>query len=371
MNAGSPRPSPIGTVARMLALPVLLAVLLPRAPAFAQIECRPRAIDFGERGHDERPAETLILRNVGASALAVGTIRPNCDCIRVEPSEMRDPIPPGGSVELVVSMSSGRAIGTMEKSIAIEVPTGPALKVPVSMRVHPGLELKPRDLRFEGVFGGDPVVQHVAIALGARGAGPLDLRSGGVRDPAKGLREDPHFEVTVGDVPGGGKRIEVTLKPTHPEGRIHAQLEARLNGRLLVIPISGEMFRWIKVVPTYFNFSRVSEDDPSSYAEEAILTSTDGREFRILSMDPSFRTLKPEGTRLDLALEGGEIGKPATRHAIRATIVPPTDTEIPRPAADGTIGNFYGQVIVKTDHPERPRIVFSVFGFLAPPRRGK
>lgn len=162
----------------------------------------------------------------------------------------------------------------------------------------------------------------------------------------------------MSDIPGG-KRIEITLKPTHPEGSIRASLEARIDGKLLVVPVAGEMFRWIKIVPTYFNFSRVAPDDPASYVKESLLTSVDGRPFKVLSMTPKL-TRGGSDIRLALTERSASAGSSGLEHLLNARI---------SGGAKAGDGSFSGTVLVKTDHPEKPEITLNFFGFFAEPRK--
>jgi hypothetical protein len=327
-------------------------------PASAQIKVTPALIDFGERGHDERPTETLTLENKGKEPVTVSEIKPTCGCISVDPPILLNPIPPGGSEKLKVSMGSGIAMGVLEKHIAIytEDRNTPVAMASVKMRVFENFSMEPRELHFDGVAGGEPVTKMIEIKWGARGAPrQFDLAVKAMKD-RRGQKSElsDHFQSKVAEIPGG-KRIEVTLKPTHPEGLIWANLEAQLDGKALVVPVTGNMFRWIKVVPVYFNFSRVSQDDPSSFVKESTLTSTDGKPFKILSATTQFQQ-KPKGdVRLEVDEKGGEIGKEGLEHVLRARISVGSKEPPER--------SFSGKVIVKTDRPEKPEITFNFFGF--------
>ncbi|MGQ9591421.1 MAG: DUF1573 domain-containing protein [Planctomycetota bacterium] len=339
------------------------------------VALHPRVVDFGDRGHDERPSATLSLRNDGTAPVKVLAVEKTCDCLAISPRSIPAPIPPGGSAVLEVSMASGRAIGALEKYIDIRTddPRAPSIRVPVRMRVFDGFSIEPRELHFDGVCGGEPLAQSVAVAFSRRDVKrDFALAFDGVFDPARKAAKNPHFRGSVAALKGG-KRIDIVLEPTHPEGRIWAELHASLDGRKLVIPIAGEMFRWIKVVPTYFNFSRVSADDPKSLRREVLLASTDGREFRIVSMTPEFRTAVPPGLELELDSKGAVPGQAATEHTISAAIALPP--ELRRPARDEAEArasvSLSGRVVVETDHPEKPKIELSFFGFVARPRPGK
>jgi hypothetical protein len=352
----------------LLALPILLS-----SPALADVQCEPRAIDFGDRGHSERPSKTIVVKNTGSTPVRIGRLDASCGCISLQPPRILEPIPPGGSQAITVSMSSGRAMGILDKYVSISTDDrrNATLIVPVRMRVFQGFSMTPRDFRFDGVVGGDPIKKTVDVTWKGKSLTPKTFRLEleGVKTTRRPPREIPHFHGTVRDIPRG-KRIELTLKPTHPEGRIWGNLQARLDGKTLVIPVAGQMFRWIKVVPTYFNFSRVSPDDLETLLESVTLTSTDGRKFKVLSMSPTFRRAAPPGTRLELSLKGTKVKESALEHVVLARIVPPAKgdgvgSSSSKKTSAKAQGSFSGVVTVQTDHPEKPTIELSFFGFFA------
>lgn len=346
--------------------PLLGAVLsLTAVPLAAQLRLSPSTIDFGERGHEERPTLALVLENTGTEPLVVAALKPNCSCITVTPPALSGPIPPGGSEEVLVSMSSGRAMGILEKRLEVltaeERPA--AFSIPLVMRVHDGFLLEPHDLRFDGVVGGEPLTRSVEVKRrkGPRDA-PFMLEAEGVKGAApRDTGMARHFRWSVTDIQGG-KRIDLVLEPTHPEGRIWGSLLCKLNGRPLVVPVAGEMFRSIKVVPTYFNFSAVSAEDPGSFLEESVLTSADGRPFRILEVKPEFTRKPGEETVLEVHEISPSAGLEAIQHVLRARIVKGS-----KPL--GGDAYFSGKVMVKTSHPEKPEVAFTFMGFFAPPRK--
>ena len=341
-------------------LSTLFCLLVNASWISGQLTVNPPVIDFGYRGHNESPEEKVTITNTGQAPIKVREIKVSCSCMKVEPPRLEAAIPPGGSSEFGVTMSSGRAIGRLEKYIEI-YPADSGLqpiRIPVGMRVLEGLVVEPTDLKFDGVVGGQPLTQSVSIKWNPRVKDPkpfavTDIHVTGARGPTKTGKE--HFTTKTAEIPGG-KRIEVTLLSTHPEGRISGELEAKIDGRLLVIPIVGEMFRSIKIVPTYFNFSRVSPDDPSSYTKESVLTSVDGRPFKILKITPTVKRASAAGVQLDFEVKPGPNVKEGIEHVIRARI-----SQQGKQAA----GDFFGTVLIETDHPEKPQVTLNFFGFFA------
>jgi hypothetical protein len=348
---------------RNLSAVILLSVgFLVPAPLAAQIEATPRAMDLGERGHNEKVEAELLLKNAGKEPVSLGRIAPTCSCIQVDPPALPQPIAPGASVKLTVTMSSGRAMGALHKALEITRAgaTVPSLRIPVAMSVLSDYEVEPRELQFEGVVGGQPLVQTVRVTWNpkVKGKGELSVSAPVVKGPRgeeRGVAE--HFSAKVVDLPGG-KGIELTLLPTHPEGRIFANLHARLGGKELVVPLAGDMFRCIKVSPNYVNFNRVSRLERATLSQEVRLISTDGKPFKVVALRAVFHARSsPAGVQVQLADEPAADGKSVT---VRATLAPAEGAE-ELPVA----GSFSGKVTINTDHPEKPEIELPFFGFFS------
>ena len=342
--------------ARCAALAAILAHLAPAA-ALAQLSVSPRAIDFGEHGHEARRKAELTLENRGSEPLTISEIHPTCGCIEVRPPALAEAIPAGGSVRLTVTMSGGRAMGVLEKAIEIRPRAGAPLRVPVTMKVLHEFRMEPRELRFDGVVGGEPITAEVRVERS--GGKPFELEPVAVRSRG-GADPSAHFRLAAKEA-GKGRILEVTLLPTHPEGRIWCDLEARVAGKRLVVPIAGEMFRGIKTVPLFFNFIRIVPSVPASHVEESVLTSTDGLPFEILEAAPTFQA-RP-GQDVEIVLEP-RASEDRTRWTLGARLVPAAGREsLP---SDGRIS---GTVRVRTDHPDKEEILLRFFGFFAPAKR--
>ena len=330
-------------------------IVLQAAIAHGGVGISPRVLDFGERGHGERPQLELTLTNDGRTPLRVMGIRASCSCITVRPARITGAIPPGKSVTLTVTMSSGRAMGRLDKYIEIRTDgPGQPRKVPTRMRVFEDLDMEPRQLQFAGEVDGEAVTRSVEIFPRRKStkSPPLTVE---VKRITTALRpsvdKDTHFTYRVEDS-NRGKRIQVTLKPTHPEGRLSATLEAQVNGRPFRIPITGDMFRGIKISPKYFNFNRVDVDDVATLTEESRLKTIDGRAFKVISSDFEVVRTPAPGVELEVTPEKQESG---SEWILRARLrlppgIPPN-------------GSFFGKVRVRTDHPEKPNLELNFFGF--------
>jgi len=333
---------------------VSAALLLPwlAGAASGQISATPKVLDFGEHGHLEEPELVVVLENDGAKPIRIREIKPSCSCIDVKP---RPPVelPASGSLTLTVKMSSGRPMGLLDKNIVFSTEDNREFRIPVRMRVHADFIMEPWDLRFEASFG---QVETRAVEVKRRASGPdFKLEVDGVVEAmaSRGsARPNPHIAARLVESEGT-KKIEVTVLPTHPEGLVRGNVEARLEGKRLIVPLAGEVFRWIKISPREHNFSRVAVAEPATLDKEITLRSTDGRPFRVLEMKPTHHRALPDGVVMEFRDDSGS--GPAAEHRIRAHI---QVKEGVSPA-----GSFSGKLSIRTDHPEKPEVNSSFFGF--------
>src|SRR5262249_30028210 len=140
-------------------------LVLAAGSALSQVSVNPRSIDFGERGQNEQCEATVVIQNTGTKPLAIRRIDKSCDCITVTPAKIATTLAPGGSQQVRVTMSSGRAMGRLDKWITIAAGDDlrSQVRVPIAMRVFEDLEMDPREVVLEGVTGAKPVVATVDV----------------------------------------------------------------------------------------------------------------------------------------------------------------------------------------------------------------
>ena len=330
-------------------------------PVDVEIKVRPRSIDLGERGHNETASAVFQLTSYFHAPVYITRLKPTCSCLKLTPMKLPKTVAPGATLGIRVSMNSGRAIGTLTKYVEIDVngDAGPItrLRVPVTMRVFDGYRLEPREFHFAGQVGGQSVTSTVLVESKKKKqpGDRLDLRFVRITD-----RDRPStrqfFDVRIIDHDKGAN-IAVTLSSEHPEGRFSCDLEAVLDGKPLVLPIFGDMFRGIMLTPKFFNFNRVEARVLTTQVEESVLSSIDGQAFKILSMKS--QVLRPRNATFSLGLET-EPRSGGREHLIRARLV----TENGFPAK----GSFSGKVMVTTSHSEKPQMELNFFGFFATPK---
>ncbi len=324
-----------------------------------------RSIHFGERGHNERPVETIEIKNTGSAPLKILEYKVSCSCIKVSPDRPTT-IPQKGSLKLNISMGSGRAMGLLSKTLTIisNDLARPKITLPVSMKVHDGFKMSTLQLKYEGKQGKPPVSQYVDVftrkidqLTGKRVANPkMTLEV--INIVGKFKRPGGKYFKTRIEKILGGRRIHIELDPKHPEGRVSAQLEAKLNGKRLILPIIGEMFKDILVTPRFVNFSQSSKKNLKSRTREVILTSLDNQAFSVLKTEikPSKRSQKkgplPE---IEVKVHSSPDGQ---THRLVVTVEP----GVGAPERQ----SFYGKIHVFTNHQQKPEIVLSYTGFFKP-----
>ncbi len=327
----------------------------------AQVRVVPSLLDLGERGHRERVKTSFEVKNDDQMAIRITGVRPSCSCLSVRPNRFPAPIPPGGSSRIDVTMESGRSVGaTLRKRIQVDVERADGqrgtLNCGVVLRVFPDHAVEPREIRLVGSVGGPPATARLEVKSREKRSegGKLTIRGVKVlgKRPPRGAK---WFKAEVAEIEGG-YAVSVTVLPGHPEGRIWGELEGELDGRPFVVPVAGDVFKGIVLRPKQFNFSRVVRTDPKTWMETARLESVADRPFKIL--DTKVRIRKPAGAKFRVKVSAVE-RREGRVHILTARLESP-----------GQRGSFSGDVIVTTDHPEKPRVTLPFFGFFAePPKR--
>ena len=356
------RPSFFERFARLGAILVAFLSCGEMCAQGGRLEIEPTALDFGSCGHRERPELSLYLRNTGDAPLKILETKVSCSCITLVPTRLIHPIPPGAEQELRVTMSAGRALGKLSKYLTIRTDGSPSsIRVPTRLSSFEGLEQSPREVIFEGVVGGDPSTRVVDVkwsdrAVAAKRSGPLEIEFVDVESSYRrgGLTGSigRYFEHRIEDI-SNGKRLHITILPTHPEGRVAATAKFKINAKPFEVSMRGEMFRGVAISPRQLNFSRVQTNDASTFEESIVLHSLDGHAFQIerLEVRPNARTKMPG---FGLSLTPG-VSKDGKTWRLRGGPFVPVGAL--------ATGSFSGKLFVHTTHPEQPKIEISFFGF--------
>jgi hypothetical protein len=323
------------------------------ANADPSLQVDPGRIYFKNLGHSERPRQTLTLFNGGDSVLKISAIKPSCDCIKVFPEVIAE-IAPGSSADIEVTMNSGRQMGEVKKKLRISSndPAQPELSIPVQMSVFPQFTSRPtmRTFNFNAARGKEPSRASIDVIFRA-GFPQRDFQL--VVDSIQGKFGSPGKKFLAASIApiDDGKRITVVLDPLHPAGRINAELNARLDGKKLVIPIGGEMQEWIFLEPPRVDLNQLDAKDPRSMERSLTLTSIDDTAFDIKEI----RFEESKSTKGRIAFKFQADPSPDRRkHVLKV-----------RPAAGKLEKNkrhFSGKIHVTTTHPRKPKITINYFG---------
>lgn len=318
------------------------------------LEASPASLDFGEVGHGETVRRSLSIRNTSEKPVRIRSARASCGCTRLERAIDGQTIPAGGAIEVGVTMSSGRAIGSLDKHLTIETEDGTRLDVGTRLRVFPDVRLGETPEPFAGEVDGNPCVRTYEIF--SRSGRDFDLEIEKiVTGFGRTARNDPDFKAQVEPI-RGGKKVVVTLLPTHPEGRVSGTVEARLDGKPFHIAFAGEVFRGIRVSPRYLQFNRV---ETGKGAEAPVvrgeLVAIDGRPFRVLKTEVILRRGAAGAEWKATARERKE----GREYEVELRLIPPKES---------ATGSFHGALRIETDHPEKPVVEFGILGFF-PTRR--
>jgi len=103
----------------------------------SRLQVQPDTKILGPHRVDEFDKTSLTLRNHGGSAVSVVGAIADCSCIANQGLPRR--IPPGGSIELPVSIHFGKTVGTWKQSIRYltDHPRHPQVKVVLQADIVP------------------------------------------------------------------------------------------------------------------------------------------------------------------------------------------------------------------------------------------
>ncbi len=327
-------------------LPVLItAILLATIPAAradaAEPTIEPTMVQIGTVGHREQKRVVFRVHNPGPEPLVITNVHPSCSCISVQFD--RSPIAAGAGRDGFADVSFGRGFGNFHKQIDVVIQgRRDPLTVHLLANFHPGIRTDQLEIVLDGVVGGGgaiPTVVYEIRSVTPKGPPPE------VTQVAIGNSE--HVTAKILEPGRERVRIEVGIAPEHPEGRIQAELTAQVNGRLVVVPIRGTVYRGIRLDPPQVNFNVVKT--PEDHVERIDLIPVDDLPFQIEAIRyiPRTASLAISPRVEKVAREGGGW-----------TLILTLDPE------QGAQGGFGGTLVVDTDHPDKLKLEITVFGHL-------
>lgn len=330
----------------------LLVVMLLQAGATAAeptLVVTPSEVDLGAVGHLERRTVTFELWNPSAAPAPLGSVKASCDCMKVKIS--LEPLAPNERRQGQVEVSLGRGFGRFDKHVDFLGTSGsPPSVLHVRADFHPGVAVDVREFVLTGVFG-QTIPEGTQMATIERKAkDPLVVEDLVVVDAVQ--RMHPHLMIELQTVGTQTAQVFLRVLGTHPAGIVRADVKARVNGLLVVIPVRGTVFQGIRVEPEFLNFSRI--EDPARAEQRSTLRSVDGRAVVIESLRVEDNA-QAAAKALDVRAESNPDGSVALIARLREPYPSPGD-------------RLSGTVIVTTNHPDSPVIRLRFMGFVSQPR---
>lgn len=324
----------------------------PGSPPRSALVVDPQVIELGAVGHMEQRRVSFAVVNTGAQAVSLERVTRSCDCMTV--TLATGPLAAGAALSGEVHIELGRGFGTFDKHLDLHFAGLAPVVVPVRAVFHPGLQVRAqaggaalREFVLTAALGND-LPQSRQTAVLTRPARHPQLTNVGVH-PVRSTLAHPGLTVRQ-DSTAEGVHLTVEVSPAHPPGPIAGDVKCTVDGLALVIPVRGRVHRGLLYEPESFNFSRI--DDAARARCEVLITATDGRLFKILETRVEAGSRSPP----DAVLIEVQAAEPAGFRIIA------------RPRPDLTPGSrLFGEVIVRSDHPECSELRLHYMGFISPP----
>lgn len=243
--------------------------------------------DFGTIVEGDTLVHSFPFKNVGSEPLRIKKVRSSCRCTSVLVSERE--VPPGGEGQVKVIFYSGARAGLGRITEKVMVMSNdryePRISLVLRGKVKPILTIIPQRIDYGDIEVSEPIRRTLIVV----DYGDTSLKVTGVGTSS------PYIKARLDSV--GSKenryRIEVTLAPNVPVGRLSERLVVHTNSPrmpVVEVPIEGNVVGKVRVYPGWFFFGAVGERTCSC---EVTLTRTDERDLKILKLEaPEFITIE-------------------------------------------------------------------------------
>lgn len=208
----------------LLVLVATSGVLCAEGAPLPRIVLEDTGWDFGEIDQGRVVKKTFVIQNQGDANLILRDVESTCGC--TVPRVPREPIPPGGSVELEITFDSKARKGDQNKTVGITSndPARPKVNITIKGKVlvppAPVIEALPYRLDFESLLPG----ASRSATLTVRNVGERDLTLHSVVGTLPELTVEAIGEQTI--APDGKLPIQVTM--TIPEKALAGYIERYL-----------------------------------------------------------------------------------------------------------------------------------------------
>jgi len=327
------------------------------------VEVDEEVYDFGTMQRGTTKSHDFVFKNMGQAPLTLKVGQTSCKCTVGEVAG--DSIPPGESVEVHLEWSAKTGMGEFRQTATIETndPARSQVLLTVEGEVTVATGVSPSDLMFDKLLAGESKSAEVyvmAMLQETLDVGHVELSMVETRDFFEINVEPVEPESLPNPKARAGVRITVTAKPGLPIGRFDQWLVLQTNmpdAEKLEIPLMGRLVGDISIhgrgwseEQATLRMGRVKSDQGLRLSVNIVVRGEQASDitFEVQTCDPpELQAVLGEPRRLKKTL----------------THVPMT-IEIPagtRPMArQGTAQSDAAQIVLKTSHPETPKMVLKV-----------
>lgn len=320
-----------------IALLAALAACLPAPTAHAQdakatlppVKIEPGdQIDLGTLNHMETGAIEIKLTNTSDKTIRFARAMGSCSCIKGTVST--DPVPPGGSATVKLTMQAIILAGLQKKELYVfadgyQRPIAFHVKAQVvdPNPIGKNLSVEPATLDLGYVKPGEAVVREILL----RNNSDKPVQFARVSTTCSCVKAEILDDLTA---PGEAARVKVTITPKDIGPLSQKVIVWYVGARApLQMPVVADVTLPVKVDPFYINLATPDAGKTEAPRTGAItLTAVDKRPFRVLSAG---------GTAP--VYDKGDTGAPAIKHVIHWDLTG---------APDDQLKPWW---IIETDHP--------------------
>lgn len=264
--------------------------------------CEQPVFEFGDSTPDQVITHTFVLRNAGADAVRILSVRSGCGCTTTTLSTNQ--VAPSQSAELLTHLDLKGRKGVQRKPIYVETdaPAGASLRLEMAGMVHPAIDLRPDGVHF-GTLARDGVAER-DVQMVARSNVTFHVKA--VRSSSPGFSADA--------AAGDGKTCKVTIRSLGPRsaGTRYAtvQVETDLPEMPLVsIPVTVFVASDIVAAPAVLVLVQGATNETRTYYVG--LSTPSGKPFKVPRIDLPRPDLEckavlvaPDRQRLEIRVPG-------------------------------------------------------------------
>lgn len=197
------------------------------------VTLNPDRLIFGKVKIGEKVSKEVEIISEGEKALEIQKVEVEVDYIQTEILERN---PKGGKIK--VTLGANTPVGAVEKDINIFTnhPQKPVTELHVSARVQGRIQLSPEYLHLGQIYRGEPITREAIIHKLDESGPPLEVSAKSNLD---------FLQVKLTTVEQGKRyKLNFSLSPDFPSGRIKAEIEIKTNDPdqpVINLPVVGKV----------------------------------------------------------------------------------------------------------------------------------